>query len=127
MQKSLVMIVDDDAVFNNALSAAVKKMGYQVLQVYSASEASNILFNQRIKPELLFCDVNMPQKSGFELLKEVITKNIDIRVCMISGDNERSNRLESLQLGALDFISKPLEMGKLNDTVSKLLNQPSVQ
>ncbi len=126
MEKSLVMIVDDDAVFNNTLSAAVKKMGYHVLQVYSATEASNILFNQQIKPELLICDVNMPQKSGFDLLKEVIVKNSNIRVCMISGDNERANRLASLQLGAVDFISKPIEMEKINETVSKLLNQPSV-
>jgi len=127
MEKSLVMIVDDDAVFNNTLSAAVKKMGHHVLQVYSAAEASNILFNQQIKPELLICDVNMPQKSGLELLKEVIIKNMDIRVCMISGSDERSNRLASLQLGAVDFISKPIEMGKVSETVTKLLNQPSVQ
>ncbi|MCC2678080.1 MAG: response regulator receiver protein [Pseudobdellovibrio sp.] len=126
MEKSLVMIVDDDAVFNNTLSAAVKKMGHHVLQVYSAAEASNILFTQQIKPELLICDVNMPQKSGFDLLKEVITKNMNVRVCMISGSDERSNRLASLQLGAVDFISKPLEMGKVSETVSKLLNQPSV-
>lgn len=126
MEKSLVMIVDDDAVFNDTLSAAVKKMGHHVLQVYSVAEASNILFKQQIKPELLICDVNMPQKSGFDLLKEVIVNNLNLRVCMMSGTDERANRLASLQLGAVDFISKPLEMGKLNETVTKLLNQPSV-
>ena len=98
MQKSLIMIVDDDAVFNDTLAALVKKLGHQSLQVYTATEASNILFKQQIKPELLLCDVNLPGKSGFELVKEVILKNIQIDICMLSGEDDRENRLASLSL-----------------------------
>jgi DNA-binding NtrC family response regulator len=127
MQKSLVMIVDDDAVFNNTLAASVKKMGHHVLQVYSATEASDILFKQQILPELLICDVNLPQKSGFDLLKEVIVKNLKLQVCMISGENGRENRLSALQFGAVDFVSKPVDIDKFTEVVNKLLNPTSVQ
>jgi DNA-binding NtrC family response regulator len=126
MQKSLVMIVDDDAVFNNTLAAAVRKLGHHVIQVYSTSEASDILFNQQILPELLICDVNLPKKSGFELLKEAIFKNLKLNVCMISGENGRENRLAALQLGAVDFISKPVDIEKLTEIVQKFLSQTSV-
>ena len=122
MQKSLIMIVDDDAVINDTLAALVKKLGHQSLQVFTATEASNILFNQQIKPELLICDVNLPGKSGFDLVKEVIIKNIQVDICMLSGQDERENRLAALQLGAIDFFSKPIDPEKFSALIKKILS-----
>jgi DNA-binding response OmpR family regulator len=109
------------------IAMLIIKMGHQPLQVFDYLEAADILFYQKIKPKLILCDVNLPIKSGFELVKQVIVKNIDLSICMLSGQNERENRLEALQLGAVDFVSKPIDPKIFIEKINKILLKTIVQ
>ena len=75
-------------------------------------------FNQayllaKYKPELIILDLDMPQKSGLESLKEIIRDYPDARVIVLLGDHETSSIKRAFQLGAQGFIYKPFRFQTL--------------
>lgn len=123
MEKSLIIVVDHNVAFNDLICNLIKKMGHRSMQVYTATEAADILFNQQLKPDLLICEVRLSDGSGFDLVRQAILKNFELDVCMISEDGSREDRLETLQLGAMDLISKSLEEPKFTEKIEKIIQQ----
>ncbi|MGZ3691012.1 MAG: response regulator [Pseudobdellovibrio sp.] len=121
MKKSLIMIIDDDVTFNDMLAACVKKMGHETLQAYGAQQAQNILYEKKIKPELVLCDIKMPEKSGLDFVRENRINNLKLNICMVTGLVDKAALLESLQLGAVDFLTKPIDFNSFADKIKHLL------
>lgn len=121
MKKSLIMIVDDDYDFNNLIAEVVKKMGHEAIQVYNGAEALNLVKTKIIKPQLVLCDVKMPEMSGIEFVKENKKNNLKLNICMMTGLVEKSVMLESLQLGATDFVTKPIDLNSFSAKINQLL------
>lgn len=70
------------------------------------------------KPDVVFLDVEMPGKSGFELLREL--KSIDFKVIFVSAHNHYS--LKAIKFHAFDYLLKPIDLDELKQTIEKLLN-----
>lgn len=107
-QKSRVLIVDDEETVTLLLQKVLENEGYQVDAANSAAYALFLVNKQ--KYHIVLSDILMPDMDGLELLQEIRKKDPLIQVVMMTGGVTMSKTLTALELGAADFILKPLEM-----------------
>ncbi|MFH1914306.1 MAG: response regulator [Pseudomonadota bacterium] len=105
MQKT-VLLVDDEEGIRTVLSLAIADAGYEVVTAATGAQALELLAAREIP--LIVTDIRMPGMDGLELLKRVKGDWPDSEVIMITGHGDMDVAIESLRLGAGDFITKPL-------------------
>ena len=115
-----ILVVDDAAFMRKMVSDALTKGGHEVV-----GEAGNgheaILRFQELKPELTTLDITMPEKDGLSALREIIELDPTARVIMCSALGQESKVLESIKLGARDFVVKPFKAERVLEAVVKAL------
>ena len=115
-----VLVVDDAAFMRRMVSDALIKAGHEVV-----AEASNgqeaVERYQELHPDLTTLDITMPQKDGLEALGEIISIDPGARVLMCSALGQEAKVIESIQLGAKDFVVKPFQPAQLLEAVGKAL------
>jgi two-component system, chemotaxis family, chemotaxis protein CheY len=115
-----VLVVDDAAFMRKMVSDALTKGGHEVV-----GEAGNgveaVARYQELRPEVTTLDITMPEKDGLAALKEIIALDPAARVVMCSALGQESKVLESIKLGARDFIVKPFQADRVNEAVVKAL------
>lgn len=99
-----ILVCDDDKEIVKAIEIYLKKQGYNVLKAYNGNECLNVLKNNNIS--LIILDIMMPVKDGIETLNE-IRQEYNLPVIMLSAKSEDSDKIEGLNLGADDYITKP--------------------
>ncbi len=109
-----IMIVEDDVVIATSLKNELNKWAYDVL--ISENFTSVIEEFNGYKPNLILLDVNLPQLNGYYICKE-IRELSNVPIIFISALSEKTDILSAMQMGADDFISKPID---LNITVAKI-------
>ena len=109
MKKIDVMIVDDSAVFRKFLNDAVERTNSARVQASVANGMACLEYLKQNKVDVVLLDVHMPDINGIDVLREIKEKYEDTKVIMISsaGDDNVALTVEALEMGALDFISKP--------------------
>ncbi len=112
--------MDDDSEFRRSLRNSLLKTGYTVNSASSASQASQTL-SKHAYP-LILLDLNMPGKSGLELLHEVKEKSPESKVIMITADGSVDNYSEAMNDGAFAFLLKPIKMNKILTYTRMALN-----
>ncbi len=106
-----LLIVDDEAGIRKVLSITLADMGYQVFSAADGEEALT-LFDRHL-PRIVLADIKMPGMSGIDLLKAIKARRADTEVIMMTGHGDMASAIESLQLDATDFITKPLHDGAI--------------
>lgn len=105
-----IMIIEDDA-FSRRLVKNVLQDKYTLTE---AGEATHALQTYaRIAPDLLFLDIDLPDVSGHELLEKLIELDPEAYIVMLSGNSDRGNVLQAMNLGAKGFVAKPFTSDKL--------------
>ena len=99
-----ILVVDDDKEIVNAIDIYLRKEGYKIFKAYNGEEAMQIVKQEEI--HLIILDVMMPKKDGLETLEE-IRKDKTIPVIMLSAKSEDYDKIEGLDLGADDYMTKP--------------------
>ena len=116
-----VLIVDDDPSIRQTTEAIVKAAGMRPTAVSSGPEALRILKEQPI--DILLLDVQMPGMSGMQVLKELRERHPDVGVIMLSVLKDLAVVVESMKLGALDYITKDFSPPELSARLQKTLDQ----
>ena len=115
-----VLVVDDAAFMRKMVSDALAKGGHEVV-----GEAGNgveaVARFQELKPEVTTLDITMPEKDGISALREIIELDPSARVVMCSALGQESKVLESIKLGARDFVVKPFQPARVQEAVEKAL------
>lgn len=113
-----VLIVDDEKNIRRTLRMVLEGAGYATDDVESAEGALARLEERSY--DLLILDVRLPKKSGIDLLREVKAQpeHATLPIIMISGHASLAEAVDSIQLGALDFLEKPLDRDRLLVTVA---------
>jgi len=119
----LIHIIDDDDVVANSLGRLFVKKGHRVTVSRNGEDALQNLNQKKIKPDLTFLDLSLPDINGIDLLKKIRLITPNAPVVMISGFGTIEIAVEALKLGAWDFLSKPLNLTKMTSTVENLLTQ----
>jgi two-component system chemotaxis response regulator CheY len=73
-----------------------------------------------LKPDIITLDKMMPDMDGMEVLKILSLENISSKIVLISGDDLNPVKEEAMQLGAKDFLKKPISKNELKDKLEKL-------
>lgn len=115
-----VLVVDDDKEIVSAIEIYLKQENYNVLKAYDGEETLNILNRETI--HLIILDIMMPKKDGLETLKELREK-YNTPVLMLSAKSEDSDKIEGLNTGADDYLTKPFNKLELIARVKSLLRR----
>ncbi len=102
-----ILIIDDDQHIGNLLEEALKGEGYRVLRAYSGTEAKLLLSGE--KPDLALLDLMLPGLSGEDLLPELT----DFPVIVMSAKADTDHKVELLENGAVDYVTKPFALREL--------------
>jgi two-component system chemotaxis response regulator CheY len=115
-----VLVVDDAAFMRKVVSDALTSGGHEVVgEAGNGNEA--VQRYQELQPELTTLDITMPEKDGLAALAEIMTINPSARVLMCSALGQESKVIESIKLGAKDFVVKPFQPPRLLEAVGKAL------
>jgi DNA-binding response OmpR family regulator len=116
-----LLVIDDDKQTCDYLKDFFTLRKCIVSTAISGKEGLSILKKQ--KPDIVLLDVKMEEMDGLEVLKEIKKINKDIKVIMITVASDERTRQKAKELGADDFIKKPLNISYLEGTVSRKVSE----
>jgi len=119
--KPSVLVVDDEEAIRNALHRYLTRQGFDVRAAGSAEEALTALRERR--PELMLCDIRMPGMSGIDLVPQVLAADPDLAVLMLSAVNDATSAALCMQRGAMDYLTKPVDLADLSRAVQRALKR----
>jgi DNA-binding NtrC family response regulator len=120
-----ILIADDDEVSCQLFAETLEEEDYRVEQVLSGDEALKRLAGDFY--DLLIIDVRMPGTSGLEVARVVHEKYPSLPVIVMTAFGSIETAVEAIHEGAFDFISKPMNLAELKNTVSKALAQRALR
>jgi DNA-binding response OmpR family regulator len=114
-----ILVIDDDEFILKILAMRLKKEGHVPIVASKAQDALKIIYKE--EPDLIISDIMMPYMSGLELLNLVNVQLLrHIPIILMSALSNKEVIDTSLQLGAYDYIVKPLRMKELNSKIKRL-------
>ncbi len=114
-----ILIAEDDASLRTILKKMFTKKAYQIETALDGEMAIAKL--EKEKFNVILADINMPGKSGFDILSYVNANKINISVILITAQDTMKNAVEAMKLGAFDYLTKPFELDELEIVVEKAL------
>ena len=120
MNRSRILVVDDEEAIIKFLRANLEAEGWQVLMATDGTEALQTM--KKESPDLVILDIMMPRVDGFEVLQR-LREWSQIPVIMLSVREEMADKVKCLNLGADDYITKPFGVEELIARVSAVLRR----
>jgi len=116
-----VLVVDDEEPIRNALRKYLKQ---QQFEVYTAGSAEEALQQLRLhKVALMLSDIRMPGTSGVDLVPQALEIESDLAILMLTAVNDATSAALCMQRGALDYLTKPIELADLGRAVQRALKR----
>ncbi len=117
-----ILIVDDSIAMQAIVRRGLEKFGYKTLDIRQASSAMEALeIIDDWKPEILLSDWHMPEVTGFELLKEINKREIDIQTGFVTTVNDEELVASAIEEGACFVLNKPFEDSELHKAILPLV------
>ncbi len=116
-----ILIVDDDLAVCTTLKEELEEVGYETNFLLNGIDVDAYLKSNPV--DLMLLDLVLPEKDGFEVLKEISENKIEVKVIVLTAYADVKSALESARLGACDFISKPYDLDELLITIRKVLQR----
>ncbi|TNE35138.1 response regulator [bacterium] len=122
MSSKPILVVDDNKITTKLLKRYLESNGYDVMIAHDGIECLDAVKER--KPYAIVLDVMMPRMDGYETVKHLKSdpNNADIPVVIVTALNDTANQLKSIEAGADDFLSKPIEEKLLVAKVKLLSN-----
>lgn len=116
MEKT-ILIVDDEQDIVNFMEKFLRR--FKILGIKATSGEEALQLYKKDKIDFVFLDVNMNGIDGLTVLAELKKINPDVRVFIITGSQGEEGRKIAFSLGAVDFITKPLDLNELKEKIEK--------
>jgi DNA-binding response OmpR family regulator len=110
-----ILLVDDEVEILDAITEYLEREGYAVTRAIDGEEALRKVRNER--PDLVLLDLGLPGLSGLDVLRRLREDHPRVPVVMLTGLNDEGQARRTLQMGAVDYISKPFDLDHLNRVV----------
>jgi YesN/AraC family two-component response regulator len=117
-KKLTAMVVEDEGVANELLSSTFKNFFSEVSSAFNGKEAIEMF--ERIKPDIVFVDIVMPEMDGIELSRRLREMNPNQIIIVISASNDIQKISESIEIGVNSFIQKPIDTKKIIELLSNV-------
>ena len=115
-----ILIIDDERSIRATLKEILEFEKYIVETAQDGIEGYKMAGKKNY--DLIFCDIKMPKIDGIETLKNIVKNNISSPVVMISGHGDIETAVQTLKIGAFDYIEKPLDLNRVLKCVKNALN-----
>ncbi len=110
MKNSRILVIEDDKYISNFIEVSLNKDNYDVI---IASSAADGLFKfTSYNPEIIILDLGLPDRDGLEIIRE-LREFSNIHIIVVSARGLEKDKIEALDLGASDYVTKPFFMGEL--------------
>ena len=116
-----ILVVEDDRDISALIQLALKNAGYDVFAAFDGQEGANLLETQKF--ELCLLDIMLPGGSGLDLLRELKRLHRSDSVLIISAKDSLDDKVEGLELGADDYLTKPFHLAELNARVKSVIRR----
>jgi DNA-binding NtrC family response regulator len=123
--KGKILIVDDEKNIREGLRKAIELDGYDALTAEDGLMGLKIFQSEDI--DLIIADLKMPNMSGEEMLKKIIQKDKTIPVIILTGHGTIENAVETMRIGAYDFLEKPPHLKRLSLLIKRALERKKLE
>lgn len=114
-----ILIIDDDDSIRESLAIFLSELNYKTIMGKNGKEGLELL--EKYHPDLVLTDFKMPGMDGLEVLKGVKEYDTNIPVILITAFEDMDSTIKAMQLGAYDYIDKPIESERLRVTIRRAL------
>ena len=120
-----ILIIDDDSSLRRVLEYNLQQEGYDVVTA-ADGESGLRLFAEKF-PALVITDLKMPGMDGIETLREIKKKKPLVEVIMLTGHASVESGIQGMQLGAFDYVMKPVALDELLEKVRQAYDRKVIQ
>src|ERR1700756_3792717 len=123
--KARILVVDDEESIREFLEIMLRKEGYEVTCAEDGQKALDILKKKNF--DMVISDMQMPNMTGLELLKNCKDQYPDIMFMMITAFGTTETAVEAMKLGAYDYLSKPFKIDEVRLNISNALRSKNLE
>ena len=117
-----LLIIDDDAHLRESIAEVLELDGFECHQAGAAKEG--ISAAQKIEPEVVIMDIQLPDSSGFQICQELRKRSKTVILIMMTGRFLSSEeKKQGFELGADEYITKPFDLAELSARIKQLLSR----
>jgi len=120
-----ILFVDDDAAFRRILGGELARQKFSVATAGSGAEALAML--DEVGPDVVLLDLQLPDMSGLDVLKEIRARRPSSDVIMLTGHGTIDTAIESIRLGAFDYLAKPCPLDELEVRLQRALERQALR
>lgn len=124
MKNYNILIIDDEKSQREILSGFLSKKGYKVYSAESGSQGLKMVKEKTI--DIILSDFKMPEMTGIEILEQVSLINPEISFIIITAYGTVENAVKAMQLGAIDYISKPVNLDELEILLDRIVENKNL-
>src|SRR3712207_9560195 len=106
-----LLVVDDEPPIRRLLRTSLAVQGYRILEAGTARAALDII--ARDAPEVVLLDLGLPDQDGLEVIRRLRAMGSKVAILVLSSRGEEAAKVDALDLGADDFVTKPFGMAEL--------------
>ena len=125
MSGQRLLIVDDEASIRDMLAFFFHKRGFEVMTASNFTEGQASVL--RSTPDLVLCDIKMPDGNGLDLLKKIKSESPKTPVIMITAHTSTADAIDAMKAGAVDYIAKPFNVEELGLIVDRALGEKELR
>jgi DNA-binding NtrC family response regulator len=120
-----LLLVDDDSAFRQVMANELKRLGYEPATAGSAEEA--IRRAAEAEPDVVLLDLRLPGMSGLDAVKAIHEKAPAAEIIMLTGHGSIDSAIESIRLGAFDYVLKPCPLDELQIRIQRALERRALR
>jgi DNA-binding NtrC family response regulator len=120
-----LLIIDDEASLRDFLTIVFEEEGWHVESAASLADGRAAI--QRTEPDVVLCDLMLPDGSGIDLIRDVKAASPSIAFVMITAHTSTRSAVEALKAGAIDYIAKPFDIEELKIVVRKAVDLKALE
>ncbi|MFH1112503.1 MAG: sigma-54 dependent transcriptional regulator [Pseudomonadota bacterium] len=111
-----VLVIDDEPSIRESLEMFLTEKGLSVATAATGNEGLELW--RTYGPRVIILDIRLPDSSGLDILREITSKDTDVKVIMITAHHDMESTIEAMRRGAYDYIHKPLDVDELDHAVA---------
>ena len=118
--REFILVIDDDVIFISYLKSVLEEQGHSVIVAHNGKRGLELIYE--LRPSIVFLDIMLPDINGFSILQNIKKINKErMFVAVMSVNDSKENRKRAYDMGAMDFIAKPIDQDILVSYVTNRL------
>jgi DNA-binding NtrC family response regulator len=120
-----ILLVDDDSAFRHVMSGELRRLGHEVTTAATGEEALARLDSQ--EAEIVLLDLRLPGMDGLAALKAIRSRHPSVQVIMLTGHGSIDTAIDSIRVGAFDYVTKPCPLDEIQIRVERAIEQRALR